>query len=352
MEARYIIILDKNGKVVEKIDRSVSYIGDILVVLAPVVYQKQNINLAVVLEIGFSKAVPYGQYRKQLDNSKIRTWRRRPVVKITDNHLIHIMPEIAQALQNITDKKLLTKRRNLTFFTQMKPSGHRSKLGREIFSNMGITISTENSPLVYTCLEKDRDSRERKYINPLVDSIKSDFRKMPHAYYPNKKIKRFKSAQRIAGIIKNGNYSNFFVDEIRRKLGKETTKNRALFELVIDTFNLKFRETSDYDAILESLSLIWFKRRDELVSRFPVSTITFPKRIEKKKKYAVTRGKGKGLKFRQAKKCIRVGIHVSEKVVNIKNPYDSSGARVINLSERFLEDINTNGLKSRIKHRV
>mgnify|MGYP003394516179 CR=1 FL=1 len=331
-EARYVIVLDETGSVAEKINRCLTSIGDILVVLSPIVYKKEKIKLAVVLEIGLSRATPYLQVKKSVRQKKVYIKSRLPVARLSEEATIRLMPEIAKSLQAIVDEEL-SGRRNLLFYNGMRPSGDMAKWGNEILSEMRITVSMENQALVYTCLAIDLNARENGHIDKFVSLMKKDFKGLKHSYYPDKQIKRFNVVKKIADILKEETYSELMAERIRKKLGKEKTKPRALFEQVVDVFNIKFKPTNenDHSATFESLNNVWEPREKELVERFPVSVITHPKRTEKKKRYAKKKGR-----YLQAKDCIRVGITVSKKALDKVNPPSTSGQRFINLSPGFL----------------
>lgn len=131
--ARYVIILDKKGSVIEHFENPpFNTIVDCLVVLGPVVYKGVSIALSVILEIGFRRFAPYKQTEYRVYGKPKRTSRKKGVVKnripvprakrgvikaipsrtpiatMTDTTRQHILGDIASGIQTCVDSIIET----------------------------------------------------------------------------------------------------------------------------------------------------------------------------------------------------------------------------------------------------
>ncbi len=298
-EARYVIVLNDEGEVIEKINRSLTYTGNFLVVLAPVIYDGWKVNLSVVLEIGFSRSVPYQQYEQiTSDGVRYRTITRRPVAQLTDAKIIELLSTISSSLRNIVDEET-SHRKKLIWVKYGKDK-------REMLSGMFVSIPLdEASPLVYVCLEKDFISRTNGHLQLFVDLVKEKLRKLKFAYYPKGQIKRFKVSQEIASILFDANYPVHFLEFIRKKLGKETKKVRALFEQIVEEFEIKTKNKNNIDIFYKDLEKIFSEDKESLIENFKITVQTHPKRDNKRSVHA--------------KDCLRIEIHPSIEAVQKKH---------------------------------
>lgn len=132
--ARYVIVLDEEGQVIEKFDNA-PFGGtvDCLVVLAPCMYSGTLIEKTVVLEIGFRRFVPYAQaeYRKvgttkrgphlrrksdevktknlvsvKKDKTVFAIKPRTPIARICDKVMLQVLPVILDGIQFCVDEIL------------------------------------------------------------------------------------------------------------------------------------------------------------------------------------------------------------------------------------------------------
>lgn len=296
-EARYVIVLDEHGEVVERINRSITYTGNFLVVLAPIIHEGKKIELSVVLEIGLSRSVPYQQFEKNFADGKFAVKGRRPVAKLTDEKIIELLLTFSQIIQDVVDEETSHRKRLI-----WKKYGKDKK---EMPIGIFVTVPFEASPLVYICLEKDFIERANGHLQLFVNMTREKLRKLKFAYYPKDEIKRFKVAQEIASILFDANYPSHFLEVIRRKLGKETGKIRSLFEQIIEEFEIKTKEKDDLDVLHENLEKVFGENKDILINSFPISVQTHPKRNNRRSTHA--------------KDCLRIEIHPSKEAIEEKH---------------------------------
>lgn len=299
-EARYVIVLNEEGEVVEKINRSLTYTGNFLVVLAPVVYDEWKVNLSIVLEIGLSRSVPYQQFEKWFGKEKISVQKRRPVVMLSDEHLIYLMSVIVVAIQDVVDEEV-SHRKSLVWNTPTT-----RKNGSYLLNGKFITIPLEITPLVFICLKKDFTARVEGHLSLFVKLTKEKLSTFKYAYYPKGQIKRFKKAKEIASILDEAQYPEHFINAVRKKLGKPTGKYRALFEQIIDEFKISFGIGNENDALLKKLDTKFEENSKHLLEQFPLIVVMHPKRDSTRDVHA--------------RNCIRVEIYPSEKMIQYKHP--------------------------------
>jgi hypothetical protein len=337
--ARYVIVIDKDGNVVEEINRQQGALANFLVVLAPFKYKNAEIYQSVVLEVGLGRASPYKQVEKHFDDDKkIAIKGRTRVARLSDEGLFLLTPVICSAIQNVIDEET-SHRKNLIYYTKMTPTGSLAKWGKVVIGGMFITISLDDPLLAHACLVKNFEARKRGHLTEVANITRENFNRLKYAHYPKGELKRFKVVQELLAVLKEANYPEYMVEVIREKLGKPNTKTRGLFDLVFHEFNIKFAVPSETDQILLSLKSEQKKKIARILEKFPLSVITHPKRVKKKEMNA----KKNGTKaFMHAKECVRVEVLPSKKAIDAKHPVGPDGVRVVHISESFIDNVSKN----------
>ena len=298
--SKYVIVLDEKGEIKEKINRVSGYLGYYLVIIAPVVYQGEKIN-TVVLEIGFARSVPYQQFEKKFeDENKLRIKGRRTIAILSAAALILLLPIISSSIQKIIDEDT-SHRKSLVWETRSS-----KKEGIKLVNGKFITIPTDAEILVFVFLEIDLRLRKNGHLSLFVKLTKEKLSTLPYAYYPNRQLKRLKVAKDIAFILGEANYPEHFVNVIRRKLGKETTKYRALFEQIIEVFKISFHSGNENDLLYKALSAKFSDKSEGLMKSSNLSVMIHPKRDKVRKIHA--------------RNCIRVEVFPSTEAVLEKHP--------------------------------
>lgn len=134
--ARYVIVLDKAGNVLEQRPnrRFDDEVVDCLAVFAPCIYKGVELERVLVLEIGFRRFVPYAQAEHRLGaptlrgpvvrfrkgeerkpRAKIKRGKKRsfnittrvPIAKLTNDALFDIMPALGRGIQECVDSIVL-----------------------------------------------------------------------------------------------------------------------------------------------------------------------------------------------------------------------------------------------------
>ncbi len=336
-EARHVIVLDENGEVSYEENRPSAYTGNYIAVFAPIVYKGEEIRLAIALEIGFSRSVPYQWFEKWYGKKKVTTTVRRPVVKLTDEKVISLLPTLSRAIQHIIDQDV-SHRRNLIYHTSTTPYGGKGKRGKELASGKFITVPKDESVLIFACLAKDSEARHRVHLSDFVRITRKRLSRLKYAYYPKGDLKRFSSVKKTVEILLDADYPAHFAEVIRRKLGKETEKVRSLFEQIVEVFEIKFKETTyDKDLLYASLFQVLNGKAKDILGRFSLSVTNHPKRDADKLLYAKEHGHNPA----HAVNCIRVEILPSQEAIEKANPTQNDGTRYINLSEKFIREFHS-----------
>ncbi len=336
-EARHVIVLDERGEITYEEYRPTAYTGNYIAVFAPTVYKGEEIRLAVALEIGFSRSVPYQWFEKWHDGKKVTRTFRRPIIKLSDEEVIHLLPTLSRAIQHIVDQDV-SHRRNLIYHTSTTPYGGKAKKGKELASGKFITVPNDESVLVFACLAKDSEARNKIQLSEFVSMTNKRLSKLKYAYYPKGELKRFSGVQETAEILVEADYPLHFAEVIRRKLGKETGKVRSLFEQIVEVFEIKFKETTyEKDLLHASLSQVLNGKTKNILGRFNISVTNHPKRDADKLLYAEEHGHNPA----HAVNCIRVEILPSREAIEKTHPVQSDGTRYVNLSEKFIREFNS-----------
>lgn len=298
-KSRYVIILDDSGNIIKEIHRK-NYMGNYLVVLAPVIYKDTYVPLSVVLEIGFGRAVPYSYFRKR-EGGKLLTFSfvRRPVAKLTDEKLISLFPQIGEAIQKVTDETV-SNWENSVWKNRYKDATY-------LLMASTITIPYEEKSLCYVCLEKALLGREKSHIAMFVSLVKIRLSKLKYANYTDKEIKRFKVVQEIAYVLHEAQYPSHFLEIIRKKMGSMATKNRVLFEQIIEVFKIKPTEGNRDDEFHFALREK-YGEKNHIINKFSPSVRTNPKKDAKRKSHT------------KSGNFLRVEIEVSKDIVQKKHP--------------------------------
>lgn len=242
-EARYVIVLNEEGDVVERINRSITWMGNYLVVLAPVLYDGWKINLSVVLEIGLSRSVPYQQFEKKIDGKTVATKNRRPIVKFTDTKIISLTSILSQSLKTIALEE--TKH-----WKSVEYGGKRKQVGRRISwkSSIFASIPHDEEILCYAVYLSDLETRFR-YLKEKVRFIKFWLKKYQFSYYSRKQLRSFAGAQKVAELLINAKYPTHHLHIILNNLSH---KHRELVELSVRAFSPETEEYKELDEILKT----------------------------------------------------------------------------------------------------
>lgn len=237
-EARYVIILNEKGEVVETINRSITYTGNFLVILAPIIYNGWKVNLSVVLEIGFSRSSPYQQFEKWFDGKKVATKNRRPVCKLTDEKIISLLSLLSDTVKKIALEET-SHWKSLTYVGEKNP--FRS---RNINWKCGIfaSIPTDEEILCYAVYLLDIKTRSR-YLREKSFFIRFWLRNFKHVHYSRNQLRSYANAQKVAEMIMNAEYPKHYLQVVMDSL---SSKNKALVELCIRAFSKEMKDGEDY----------------------------------------------------------------------------------------------------------
>lgn len=296
--ARYVIVLNEIGVVTERINRSVGYLANCLVVIAPT-YYKNHFVYSVVMEIGIGRTVPYVELTRQvMDSISLRVNSRNPVAQLTYAKTLELLSVLSDVLQGIVDEGVAHRKKLVWVKT--------GKDNKELPIGIFIAIPRSLSPLVYACLEKDFTTRVEGHISVVIQLIKDDLNTLRFAYYPDKELKRLKAVDKVAHVLSDAKYPEHFLEVIRNSLGKRTKKVRALFEQIIDSYKIPVGTSNENDELYLKLREDWYVHRKMILAAFRVSVQAHPKRD--------------AFRSSHAKNCIRVEIHPSEEAIRAKHP--------------------------------
>lgn len=320
--ARYVIVLNEEGEVIEKINHFYGFVGNYLVVLAPLTYKKEHIPMSVVLEIGLGRLTPYKQFIKTFcyGDVEIRIADRTPIVKMKDSLVIKLLPLIAKTLQSIVDQDI-SHRETLTIVKNKGDSVRDAIIqSRGIF----IRINKEEEILSYVCLARDIETRSNHHLNRFVKNVitklavlfgKSD-------YYTDKELKKQSIGGRIpaddiAFFVFEANFPTHIMKIVREKIIKldnQTNSYIELFDQILRVFKIKTLDTDVDDQMLYvELDKKFGDRKKELLSKFPILIGVDVKRTSTRKEWRIAENKDP--LWEHAKGCIVVEVKPSRELL-------------------------------------
>ncbi len=244
-EARYVIVLNEEGEVVEKINRSITYTGNFLVILAPVIYKGWKVNLSVVLEIGFSRSVPYQQFEKWLGEEKVATKGRRPICKLTDEKVILLLSLLSDIVKIVALEETHYWK-SVTYGGEKNPAR-----SRRIDWKCGIfaSIPVDEEILCYAVYVLDIETRS-VYLKEKSFFIKFWFRNFKLAHYSRNQLRSFTGAQKVAEMIMNAEYPKHYLQVV---IGSLSSRNKILLELCVRAFSKEPKEGEEYKELEDLL---------------------------------------------------------------------------------------------------
>ena len=248
-EARYVIVLDEEGNVVERINRSITYTGNYLVVLAPLMYKGWKINLSVVLEIGLSRSAPYKQYEKCFESERFAVKARCPVARLTDEKVIFLLPLISKQIKSIAVEET-AHWKSVTFGGRRETRGKR-RSSHAIRWKCGIfaSIPTEEEVLCYAVHLLDFETRV-DYLSQKVLFIEYWLRNYKQSSYSRKQLLSYAGAKKVADMVMDAEYPAHHLSVIVRGLSPHI---RDLFDLCIRAYSPLPKEGEEYKELEEIL---------------------------------------------------------------------------------------------------
>lgn len=318
--ARAVIILDKNGNIQEIIDRRKGYLVNVLAILGPVAVNGEVIEYSVRGEIGFGRTAPYTTTETEIDGAKekIRVTKRRVFLPLNEREEIFLLSHIQRIIQKVVDESVLH-RKSITYWK----SRHSDSL---IYRNgKFITVPSNMLILRFACLAKDMQIKKNGHLNEFASRTRLKLSRLKFWFYPTKRFRKLKSVNEIAYILGEAEYGEYVLEIIRKKIGKEGSKERVLFEQILEEFNLSPMVGKDIEYV-NLLSKLGHLEKN-LLETFYLEVNTHQKRIKKKSNYfqdELANRTKKGPAYQHATGCLRVEVNASEVAVDLHSKGHSS----------------------------
>lgn len=301
--ARYVIVIDSKGAVVEKIDRISGSLINVLAVIGPLVIDGTRVERSVRAEIGFGRTSPYTASEKMVKDINFRFPRRYVHSPLTEGEQFKLLHEIANQVQKVVDNDVMHRRR-LTYLKNI----HRDD-SAEYGNGKFITIPSNFPLFMFAGLAKDMETREKGHLDEFVNNTKLRLSRLRCGTYSSSEMKRIKVAQYIAYLLSEAKYGEHIMSIIKEKLGKESGKVRVLFEQLLEAYSIVPSVNKDtlYLSLLKRYELI----ERYIISFFPLDVVTHPKREEKKSAHQQLRIDENRKTYRHAVDCLRVEVRPS-----------------------------------------
>ncbi len=311
--ARAVIVIDEQGLPVEVVDRVAGSLVNVLAILGPITIGTTDITRSVRAEIGFGRTSPYKLATKIICDEKLIVLPRKVYAPLDEQTQIGLFPVVTRLIQKIVDKEIAHRKR-LTYYKSHRPGS--AEFGNGKF----ITLPSNLPLLMFACLAKDMQIRIHGHIEEVALRTKRRLGRFRYASYTPDELKRKKVAQLIAEIFAEAKYGMYMIERIRHLIGKETTKERALFELILEVFKITpSKEYSDQNLYLD-LKDRYDSIESDLLAKFSLDTMTHPKRIIKNKKIREDKKRVKERKtktpvYKHASNCLRVEVRPSQEAI-------------------------------------
>lgn len=313
--SRYVIVLNNNGEVIETINGKHGFIGNFLVVLAPVTYKGVSIPMSVVLEIGIGRATPYQQFEQWNNDERTTIKGRKPVAKMKDAFVIKLLPLLSKTLQSIVDQDI--SHRSVLAIVVKKATSIRNSVIKT--RGLFIRINKEEEIICYACLARDIETRSHHHVDRFVTNTikrlasligKSD-------YYTDKELAKKSTASEIAYYVNESGYPTHMMEIVREKIIKRDNKSKQyleLFEQILRVFKIKILDTEvDDQKFYVELNKKLGNEKEKLLSNFSVLIGVDVKRTSKRKKSR--EAENKNPEHEQAKNCIIVEVKPSRELL-------------------------------------
>lgn len=284
--ARFVIVLNEKGEIVEKINGKHGFVGNFLVVLMPIVYKGINISLSVALEIGFGRATPYKQFEQTVEGETTTIKARVPVIQLSESFVIKILPLLTETIQLVVDSNVSCRKRT-TFVKKNK--------GRQEILTTGsfIKIRHEEEVLSYVCLARDFETRVNGHLNRFAKNIICRLALLisKSSYYSDAELKKKRVrgelvALTIAVAIQESNYPTYIMEIVRdkiRKIDNSAKQYTELFDQILRVFKVVIPSTNMKEQRLYvDLDQKFRKRIAEFLKVFPLKIFFDIKRTKKR----------------------------------------------------------------------
>lgn len=315
--ARFVIVLNDEGEIIEKINGKFGFVGNFLVVLAPVTYKGVYIPMSVVLEIGIGRATPYQQFEQKHNDGRITIKSRIPIAKLKNDFVIKILPLLAETIQLIVDSDISHRKRLI--YTQKKK-------GYTLIRSNGsfIKIKHEEEILFYVCHLRDIETRRKDHLNRFANHIIKNLTILfgKSNYYTDSELKKQKiknlfPASNIAYSVNEVQYPTHIMEIVRDKIIKRDKNKKGyieLFDQILRVYKIKILDTKTYDQELYvKLNKKFGGIKERLLNKFPILIEVDIKRTLKRKNMRLQQNKNPLLE--QSKGCVVIQVKPSRELL-------------------------------------
>ena len=306
--ARAVILLGKTGEVTSVVHRPIGYLVNVIAIVGPYCLGGVLIDKVIRAEIGVGRTVPYSRSERRINDDVLHIIQSRKAYPITDQDEERLLPTILEVIQEIIDVETAHRKR-LTYFKNKKSDS-------QVYVNgKWVTVPEHLKRLAFACFAKDMAIRKSGHLKEVVDHTWFKLTRIRFTSYTPKQLKRLKAVQYIASVLYEANYGQYVFNWIRDRIGKLTSKERALFEQIVDVFNLEPQQVKD----IEYLALRNFfgeKEEKQILKDFTLQVKISKKRIElRERRYKPI--------YRHATGCFRVEVMPSPQALesHLENRY-------------------------------
>jgi len=276
--SRVGLLAKQEFRVLQEISCPFGQQADYIVILGPAYVNGVLVEMALRLEIGLNRSVPYRQFEFRT-REKVRAIKDRTHIPLSEAEVLSLLPQLANVIQRIVDERVLA----------WKKVHHTVKQGKHMqryYKGLFFTVEKSEEILAYAFLLRNRICRNRDFLARLAGFVSTCLGGMRYASYSDKELRSYKGTKAIAGTI-NGRYTASQIATVQGMLGNPSkSKDRALFDEILRVFNIKFRQEEEYEKAFRRLDKKYARLKPEISKVFALDVATHPKRDKRRKTHA------------------------------------------------------------------
>lgn len=253
---RFVIVL-KGKTGVDVIDNGIRRAqglpyARIIAVLGPARYKENLLKEGILLEIGYSRARPYASTELSKNGGRShqrgRFLKQRPRVRLlSDEEMARVYPHLVDCMRVIV---LESSEHWETRTWHMKKRPGYTKGPGEVGRGIYFTVSHSDRHLHRQFSMEDMQHRKDSYILRHISWVRWLFKK----YKFSRRLKKHARARQIAEMLSQDHYTPFYRMVLCRHF-EEGSRERALLDSIVETFNIDVSLTEQEAHVFESSSV-------------------------------------------------------------------------------------------------
>jgi hypothetical protein len=293
---------------VKSVFNNTNPIISVIAVIGPVTIEGKKYRQALWAEIGIGRGTPYSGAEKTSGGQRDRVQPRQPMKVWTTEEEVRILPTLEATLQQITDVASDSWKYGVGWYKNRKEN---PKL---LLPGKFFTIPYNMPFTTHAVYENDLKKRIQGHVREFIHHTKLRLHACKYATYPDWQLRRLKAVKDIAANLGEARYGESILEHIKIKLGNPGTKERQLFEQILEVWKISAEKEKD-------TQLIALREQFQEIAppKLSVHVAIHYKRKERRERQATSYPKGKAT-YRHASKHLRFEVKVSAHKARYKQP--------------------------------